>query len=225
MSVIETFTEFLNTLTTKYELQNKCWINTVVMIPSVPHCLCWLVYFQNIITFLFEKISCAVEILILSDIVDFLTKSLEMVKYWYDVSTYFSFWHWELTLKRRFTGETLPWDTSAGWPCCVVRCPSIGRDNRWSYPLHSIGPWGQSSHFPISWTPFHCQSPEITSQNFAIFTVMNAVQIDGRALFCYVLLHRCHDIVSAWGSFRSAFWIPHTKKTRQEWQGMMCCIF
>ena len=39
MSVIEKFTEFLNTLTMKYELQNKCWINTVVMIQSVPHCL------------------------------------------------------------------------------------------------------------------------------------------------------------------------------------------
>ncbi len=32
MSVIEKFTEFLNTLTMKYELQNKCWINTFVMI-------------------------------------------------------------------------------------------------------------------------------------------------------------------------------------------------
>ena len=29
MSVIEKFTEFLNTLTMKYELQNKCWINTL----------------------------------------------------------------------------------------------------------------------------------------------------------------------------------------------------
>ena len=28
MSLIEKFTEFLNTLTMKYELQNKCWINT-----------------------------------------------------------------------------------------------------------------------------------------------------------------------------------------------------
>ena len=40
MSVIEKFTEFLNTLTTKYELRIKCWINTIVMIQSVPHCLC-----------------------------------------------------------------------------------------------------------------------------------------------------------------------------------------
>ena len=29
-------TEFLNTLMMKYELRNKCWINTVVMIQSVP---------------------------------------------------------------------------------------------------------------------------------------------------------------------------------------------
>ena len=34
MSVIEKFTEFLNTHTIKYELRNKCWINTL------PHCLC-----------------------------------------------------------------------------------------------------------------------------------------------------------------------------------------
>ncbi len=40
MSVIEKFTEFLNMLTMKYELQNKCWTNTVVMVQSVPHCLC-----------------------------------------------------------------------------------------------------------------------------------------------------------------------------------------
>ena len=40
MSVIEKFTEFLNTLTINYELRNKCWINTVVMIQSVSHCLC-----------------------------------------------------------------------------------------------------------------------------------------------------------------------------------------
>ena len=40
MSVIEKLTEFLNTLMMKYELQNKCWINNVVMIQSVPHCLC-----------------------------------------------------------------------------------------------------------------------------------------------------------------------------------------
>ena len=40
MSVIEIFAEFLNTLTMKYELRNKCWINTVVMIQSVPHCRC-----------------------------------------------------------------------------------------------------------------------------------------------------------------------------------------
>ena len=46
--MIEKFTEFLNTLTMKYELRNKCWINTVVMIQSVPHCLCWVFYFQNI---------------------------------------------------------------------------------------------------------------------------------------------------------------------------------
>ena len=40
MSVIEKLTEFLNTLTMKYELRNKCWLNTVVMIKCVPHCLC-----------------------------------------------------------------------------------------------------------------------------------------------------------------------------------------
>ena len=79
MSVIENFTEFLNTLTKKYELRNKCWMLTVVMIQSVPHCLCWLFYFQNTITFLFEKLSCAVEILIWSDAVNFLTKSLGML--------------------------------------------------------------------------------------------------------------------------------------------------
>ncbi len=78
MSVIEKVGEFLNTLTTQYELRYKWWINAVVMILSVPHCLCWLFYFQNIITFLFEKISFAVEILIWSDAVDFLTKSLGM---------------------------------------------------------------------------------------------------------------------------------------------------
>ena len=75
MSVIEKFTEFLNTLTMQYELRYKWWIYAVVMILSVPHCLCWLFYFQNIITFLFEKLSWAVEILIWSDTVDFLTKS------------------------------------------------------------------------------------------------------------------------------------------------------
>ena len=31
-SVIEKFTEFLNMPTMKYELRNKCWINTAVMI-------------------------------------------------------------------------------------------------------------------------------------------------------------------------------------------------
>ena len=78
MSVVEKFTEFLNTRTMKYELRNKCWINTVVIIQSVPYCLCWLFYFQNIITFLFERLSCAGEILIWSDAVDFLRKSLGM---------------------------------------------------------------------------------------------------------------------------------------------------
>ena len=48
------------------------------MILSMRHCLCWLFYFQNIISFLFEKLSCAIEILILSDAVDFLTKLLGM---------------------------------------------------------------------------------------------------------------------------------------------------
>ena len=78
MSVIENFGEFLNTLTMQYELRYKWWINAVVMILSVPHCLCWLFYFQNIITFLFEKLTCAVEILIWSNAVDFLSKSLGM---------------------------------------------------------------------------------------------------------------------------------------------------
>ena len=79
MSVIEKVGEFLNTLTMQYELRYKWWINIVVMILSVPHCLCWLFYFQNIIMFLFEKLTCAVEILILSDAVDFLTQSLGML--------------------------------------------------------------------------------------------------------------------------------------------------
>ena len=78
MSVIEKSGEFLNTLTMQYELRSKWWINAVVMILSVPHCLCWLFYFQNIIMFPFEKLRCAVEILIWSDAVDFLTKSLGM---------------------------------------------------------------------------------------------------------------------------------------------------
>ncbi len=78
MSVIEKVGDFLNTLTMQYELRYKWWINAVVMISSVPHCICWLFNFQNIITFLFEKLSCAVEILIWSDAVDFLTKLLGM---------------------------------------------------------------------------------------------------------------------------------------------------
>ena len=78
MSVIEKVGEFLNTLMMQYELRYKWWINADVMILSVPHCLCWLFYFQNIITFLFEKLSSAVEILIWSDAVDFLTKLLGM---------------------------------------------------------------------------------------------------------------------------------------------------
>ena len=78
MSVIEKVGEFLNTLTMQYELRYIWWINSVVMILYVPHCLCWLFYIQNIITFLFERLSCAVEILIWSDAVDFLTKSLGM---------------------------------------------------------------------------------------------------------------------------------------------------
>ncbi len=45
---------------------------------SVPHCLCWLSYFQIIIPFLFEKLRCAVQILIWSDAVNFLTKLLGM---------------------------------------------------------------------------------------------------------------------------------------------------
>ena len=40
MSVIEKFTEFLNTPTMKYELRYKCWINAVVMSLHEPHCLC-----------------------------------------------------------------------------------------------------------------------------------------------------------------------------------------
>ena len=78
MSVVAKVGEFLNTLTMQYELRYKWWINAVVMILSVPHCLCWSFYFQNIITFLFEKLSCAVEILIWSDAVDFLIKLLGM---------------------------------------------------------------------------------------------------------------------------------------------------
>ena len=82
MSVIEKVGEFLNTLTMQYELQYKWWINAIVMILSVPHCLCWLFYFQNIITFLFEKLTCAVEILIWSDAVDVFTKSRECRTQW-----------------------------------------------------------------------------------------------------------------------------------------------
>ena len=78
MSVIEKVGKFLNTLTMQYKLRYKWWINAVVMILYVPHCLCWLFYFQNIIMFLFEKLSCAVEILIWSDTVDFLTRLLGM---------------------------------------------------------------------------------------------------------------------------------------------------
>ena len=78
MSVIEKVGEFLNTLTMQYELRYKWWINDVVLIVSVPHCLCWLFSFQNIITFLFEKLCCAVEILVWSDVVDFLAKLLGM---------------------------------------------------------------------------------------------------------------------------------------------------
>ena len=79
MSVIAKVGEFLNMLTMQYELRYKWWINAVVMILSVPHCLCWSFYFQNIITFLFEKLSCAVEIFIWSDAVDFLIKLLGML--------------------------------------------------------------------------------------------------------------------------------------------------
>ncbi len=43
MSVIEKLREFLNTPTMKYELRSKCWINTVVMIQSVPHCLLMII--------------------------------------------------------------------------------------------------------------------------------------------------------------------------------------
>ena len=59
----------------KYELRYKCWINTIVMIFSVHHCPCSLFYFQDTynITFLLEKLSCAAEILIWNDAVDFLT--------------------------------------------------------------------------------------------------------------------------------------------------------
>ena len=78
MSVIEKFTEFLNTPTMQYELRYKWGINAFVITLSMPHCLCWLLYFQNIITFLFEKLSWAVEILNWSDAVDFLTKPLGM---------------------------------------------------------------------------------------------------------------------------------------------------
>ena len=74
MSVIEKVGEFLNTLTMQYELRYKWWINAVVMILPQPHYLCWLFYDQNIIMFLFEKLSCAIEILIWGDAVDFLTK-------------------------------------------------------------------------------------------------------------------------------------------------------
>ena len=38
MSVIEKVGEFLNTLTTQYELRYKWWINAVVMILSMRHC-------------------------------------------------------------------------------------------------------------------------------------------------------------------------------------------
>ena len=40
MSVIEKFTEFLNTLTMQYRLRYKSWINAVVMILSVLHFIC-----------------------------------------------------------------------------------------------------------------------------------------------------------------------------------------
>ena len=55
MSAIEKIGEFLNTLMMQYELRYKWWINAIIMSLSVPHCLWWLFYFHNIITFLFEK--------------------------------------------------------------------------------------------------------------------------------------------------------------------------
>ena len=55
-------------LTMQYELRCKWWINPVVMILSVPHGLCRLFYFQNIITFLFKKLS------------------QELLKYWIEVT-------------------------------------------------------------------------------------------------------------------------------------------
>ncbi len=82
MSVIEKVGEFPNTLTMQYELRYKWWINDVVLILSVPDLIVFVdyqvFYFQNIITFLFEKLGCTVEILVWSGAVDFPAKLLGM---------------------------------------------------------------------------------------------------------------------------------------------------
>ena len=101
----------------KYELRYKWWINVVIMILSVPHCLCWLFYFQNI-TFLFEKLSCAAEILIWSDAVDFLTKSLGMP---YSVIT---------------AQQACSSPRNKHWPGALFRPPG-------QYILYFTGPYGQ----------------------------------------------------------------------------------
>ena len=74
MLVIERVGEFLNTLAMQYELRYKWWI--IIIIVLVDYSTFRIT--ENIITFLFEKLSCAVEILIWSDAVDFLTKLLGM---------------------------------------------------------------------------------------------------------------------------------------------------
>ena len=109
---------------------------------SFSHCLCWSFYFQNIITFLFEKLCCAVEILIWSDAVDFLIKllgmpysvvtaqqacSTEMVKE-SNFEYYLQLWTVHHTLKVddlyivfQHTGHDLLWQLTSWYGIMLVR--------------------------------------------------------------------------------------------------------
>ena len=64
--MMEKFTEFLNTLTMKYELRYKCWINTVATVLSAPQCLVIVLLSEYIYNDPIKKLSRAAEILILS---------------------------------------------------------------------------------------------------------------------------------------------------------------
>ena len=78
MSVIEKFTKFLNTLMMKYELRSKCWIKDRCNGFICASLSLLIILLSECMTFLFEKFSCAAEILILSDSIDFITNLLEM---------------------------------------------------------------------------------------------------------------------------------------------------